>query len=228
MNPQPQIEHVGWIMVSLCATILMLQKELGLYHLSLSPDVIMIRYDLEKIPRPILFDLGLAQPLDGKSRAMMLDPMRREWLVRYVHPAYIAPELLDGAYNESTDAYGLGLVFYEMLSGHSAYEYKTRGENAVLIAVKQSRREALNRSDIPALAQVADRTVTNPSVRNYRNVDEFVKELMKFFGQVPPERTRPKRWYNNPNVRLVGLVAALALSGTLIFLGLLSLLGGGV
>lgn len=227
ISPQPQLEHIGWIVIDIAATLLLLQHELKIYHLALSPDVIFIRYDVEGLPRVMLFDLGMAQQYAEKS-ALPLSKEDRDWLTRLIHPSYTAPELFEGTYNPSTDTYGLGLLLYEMLNGTPAFSYNTRSENQLISDVKQQTREPLGRVDLPVLVNLIEETVNTENGRKPRNVKAFSAKLLGLFQPPPKERRTTKRWYENPQTQTIGLIFILTLTGFLLAVGtLMSLSTGG-
>ena len=80
-TPQPWYQHIGWIILGLADAITLLHQAQRL-HLCLSPDVILVRYDKQQIPRPLLLDLGIAS--DAQE-------ILRNWDRRWAPPAYTAP-----------------------------------------------------------------------------------------------------------------------------------------
>ena len=85
-NPQLWVSHVGWLMISLAATVNYLHMQ-GRYHFGLSPDSLLVRFDEKpNVPRILLFDLGV---VTDKAH------LKQDWYDFAVPPAYTAPELID-------------------------------------------------------------------------------------------------------------------------------------
>ncbi|MDZ4159084.1 MAG: protein kinase, partial [Anaerolineaceae bacterium] len=126
-NPQPWYQDAGWIVVSIADAIHYLHS-VGKLHLCVSPEHILVRFDKQGIPRPMLLDLGVGD--DGQN-------IHSLWNSSFTPAAYTSPEILDpnGKVGQATDVYGLGLIFYEMLAGHPAYEYKLIKDETVQAAV---------------------------------------------------------------------------------------------
>ena len=83
-NPQLWINHVGWLMASLAATVNYLHAQ-GRYHYGLSPDSLLVHFDEKQkpsAPRILLFDLGV---VTDKAH------LNKEWHAFAVPPAYTAP-----------------------------------------------------------------------------------------------------------------------------------------
>ena len=79
-------------------------------------------------PRVKLLDFGIAKLLEGDDEGLTQTGQR------VLTPAYAAPEQLRGEpVSTATDVYGLGVVLYELLSGHRPFE--AHGREALEIAV---------------------------------------------------------------------------------------------
>mgnify|MGYP002713117599 CR=1 FL=1 len=230
-NPQPQPRYIGWLSLILSDLLIMLQQEAGIQHMALNPDIILVREDLDGILRPLLFDLGMFhQPRPQFSQATPepalaggTNPMAgsrnlyHEWLSRYIHPAYTAPELFKvrtpGA---SIDVYGLSLMMYEMLTGRSAYPYETRTEQMIRSSVLDGDRRALNRSDLSEkITQIVETGLSLQPERRFPNVVDFSMILQSVFGAVPTERVENESWLqrNRQSLYMVILVVVLFLVG---------------
>ncbi len=91
----------------------------GLCHRDLKPANVMMRED----GRVVLIDFGLAKRLDGGTQLTTIGEVRGS-------PYYISPEQADGAAPDPrSDLYSLGVMFYEMLTGHRPF----RGSSIVAI-----------------------------------------------------------------------------------------------
>jgi serine/threonine protein kinase len=186
-NPQLWINHVGWLMVGVGATVNFLHTQ-GRYHLGLSPDSVLVRFDEKpNVPRVLLFDLGIATDRGHANQ---------EWHAFAVPPAYLAPELIDAdhlalAADFRTDVYGLGMVLYELLVGEPAFAFKLRGDRDVIQAILRGQRVAMNRiEDVSTTADVALQATRYEPAERQSTAYEFTQQLRKIFGDPPPPKRR--------------------------------------
>ena len=116
--------------VAYCRTIaesLGFAHDKGVVHRDVKPANILFRTD----GTLLLSDFGIAKQLDGSSDITLTGtPMGS--------PNYLSPEQAQGIdVTESTDIYGLGAIFYEMLTGEKAF----KGANQVDTIVEQLKGE---------------------------------------------------------------------------------------
>jgi serine/threonine protein kinase len=203
-NPQLWVNHVGWIMISMATAINFLHAK-GFYHLGISPDTVLVRFDDDpNAPRILLFDLGVMS---------MAEQLAINWHHFFVPPAYTAPELLDdssGRISHATDIYGLGLTLYELLVGEPAYTYKLNSDEEVYWAVKNSQPIPMNRiEDVKRVAQIALDAVAPEKARRQPDTAVFIDQLKTYFGDVPGEK--PSRWSSLNTIFLI-IAAILAIA----------------
>lgn len=106
----------------------------SIVHRDLKPDNIFLcheRADSSGVaaldPKVKLLDFGIAQIADGLHQ-------KTGSQLRLGTPAYMSPEQCEGgSVDYRSDIYALGLVAFEMLTGHAAFE----GANALQVALKQ-------------------------------------------------------------------------------------------
>ncbi|MCS6870144.1 MAG: protein kinase [Anaerolineae bacterium] len=185
-NPQPWYLHAAWLTISLADVVAFIHYKAQHLVLNLSPDTVLIRYDRDGIPRPLLMDLSLAAPPDR---------IDFDQLERYSMAAYIAPELLidreKGQYGAQTDVYGLGVLLYEMLKGRPPYAYRLRRPEDVRQEVRTQPIPPLDRTDLSAeINMIVTQAIDKSPTRRHKDVRTFAKELRKRFGEVPAERRR--------------------------------------
>jgi serine/threonine-protein kinase len=183
-NPQPWYQHAAWMTISLADVIAFLHIQANKLHLNLNPESILIRYDKQRIPRLTLLDLGT-----------LSDPQAVDttWIQQYNLPAYTAPELLspNGAIGHNADVYGLGLIFYEMLAGHSAYDYRLHRASELRQVIAQTSPAPLNRTDLSdEIHQIVVQAIDKAPSHRQQDVRAFAKMLRVKFGEVPAEKKR--------------------------------------
>ncbi len=203
-NPQLWINHVGWLMISAATAVNFLHAN-NFYHLSISPDVILVRFDDEpNVPRILLFDLGVVSDAPSLSQ---------NWHHFFVPPAYTAPELLNTAavrVSLATDVYGLGLTLYELLVGEPAYKFKLHSDQEVYWAVQNNRRNPMNRvEDVKMVAQIAMQATAPEKSQRQQDTAVFINELKAHFGAVPGPK--PSRWPSlNTILTIIAAILAIA------------------
>jgi serine/threonine protein kinase len=200
-NPQPWYQHVGWIILSIADVILYLHKA-GKYHLCINPDVVMVRFDKQGIPRAMLIDLGLGDA--GQN-------IHQQWNENYNLPAYTAPEISDGrsTVGPATDVYGMGMLLYEMLAGHPAYEYHLKKDEAVLNNVLQGGFKPSGRIDLKNVPEIAEKAINRQYNQRYPDIMSFAASLKQNFPVIPAER---KSFRINWRIVFIVLGALLAIS----------------
>jgi serine/threonine protein kinase len=94
------------------AGALVVLHDAGLCHRDLKPANVMMRPN----GGVVLIDFGLAKRVDNATQLTGAGEVRGS-------PYYIAPEQAEGlATDQRTDLYSLGIMFYEMLTGHRPYK----------------------------------------------------------------------------------------------------------
>lgn len=187
-NPQPWYQHAGWIVLSISDVLLYLHKQNKL-HLCLKPDIILVRYDQQGHPRPLLLDLGVSEP--GPA----IPP---SWDASYNLPAYTAPEIVSGKgpVSSATDVYGLGLLLYELLAGRPAYEYRLKKDQFIIHQVLEGAYPPTGRIDLQEIPAIAEKALHPDPSHRFTNVAEFFKALDAQLPRLPGEKKRRKiNWH---------------------------------
>ncbi len=179
-NPQPWFQHVGWITLSIADVVFYLHRA-GKLHLCLNPDVILVRYDKQGYPRPMLLDLGLAH--SGQD-------IHELWNESYNLPAYTAPEIADrrSGVGPATDVYGLGILLYEMLAGRPPYEYHLKKDEIVLRSVMGGEFKSTGRIDLKNIPEIAEKALNRQYNQRFPDVLSLVGALQPNFPGIPAER----------------------------------------
>lgn len=91
--------------------------QMQIVHRDLKPSNILVKENGE----PKLLDFGIAKVLDPLIMATDIDPTATQ--MRLMTPEYASPEQIEGrAVGPSSDIYSLGVILYELLTGHRPYE----------------------------------------------------------------------------------------------------------
>jgi serine/threonine protein kinase/tetratricopeptide (TPR) repeat protein len=114
----------------ICAALLYAHQHL-VVHCDLKPGNILVTDD----GTPKLLDFGIAKMLDpgvDNQEATVT-------VARMLTPEYASPEQIRGEpINTSTDIYSLGVIFYEILTGHRPYLLQTRRPHEVARAIVET------------------------------------------------------------------------------------------
>lgn len=157
---------------------------LGVIHRDLKPQNIMIDRD----GNPRIMDFGIARSIHSKSRTGTG--------VIIGTPEYMSPEQADGGEVDArSDIYSLGIILYEMATGHVPFE----GETPLSIAVKhkseppQNPRE-LNSQVSELLSRIIMKCLEKDKNRRYRNAGELLIDLEALArDEASGIRTTPKK-----------------------------------
>jgi serine/threonine protein kinase/alpha-tubulin suppressor-like RCC1 family protein len=149
---------------------------MGIVHRDVKPENVFVDAD----DRPLLADFGLARSMTGDSQLTMAG-------VAIGTPAYMPPEQIEGAPLDARgDVYSLGLVAWEMLSGHRPWE----GESLYAVLYHQRYEQLPDvrdlRDDVPDV--LADTIMVaiekHPSAR-WQSASQMIEALD---GAAPPRR----------------------------------------
>ena len=205
------------------ASALAAAHEAGIVHRDIKPENIMLRRDgYVKV-----LDFGIAKlaeeevpPTMPREEALLLVETNLGSILGTAR--YMSPEQACGAHVDSrTDIWSLGVVLYEMVTGHTPFTGDTPQEVMSAILEKEPPPLARYVKRAPAeLQQIINKTLRKDCVHRYHNAHELLQALKglrhKLEVEVELERAAAPlwlRWARSPvAVVLALLVAVLALA----------------
>jgi serine/threonine protein kinase len=202
----------------------------GIVHRDIKPENVILRNDgIVKV-----LDFGLAK-LTGRDSAGFVDSeattlahLKTDSGVVMGTATYMSPEQARGQEVDArTDVFSLGVVLYEMLTGHLPFE----GSNIYeVIAEILSDRESppLSRysPEVPAeLERIVSKALRKNREERYQTIKDFLLDLQSLRQQLEFEKTHPSRWSRDHQavrgsgrqrqmqLRVIGIVCGLVLVG---------------
>jgi pentatricopeptide repeat protein len=128
------------IFLDVCEAVHAAHK-LKVVHRDLKPSNILVKTG----GTPKLLDFGIAKLLDAELADNTIEPTATA--MRMMTPEYASPEQVSGGeITPASDIYSLGVMLYELLSGHRPYRLKNRSPIEIARVVCEQSPESLSRS----------------------------------------------------------------------------------
>ncbi|MBI2900980.1 MAG: protein kinase [Planctomycetes bacterium] len=187
----------------------------GVVHRDLKPSNIII----DGKGNPILLDFGLAHDISRHTKLTVTGTILGT-------PFYMAPEQVEGKQVDArTDVYALGVLLYEMLTGHLPFRAENEFELYRQISTHEPPNPSTVESRVPRDLEIVCLKAMDkqPSVR-YANAGEFADDLRRYLdGQ--PIQARPvsmpvRVWRRIKEHRIVAVAGA-----SMLFVGLIVMVG---
>src|SRR5438552_5856015 len=206
------------------ASALAAAHQAGIVHRDIKPENIMLRPDgYVKV-----LDFGIAKLAEEelpaampRDEALLLVETNLGAILGTVR--YMSPEQACGAHvDKTTDIWSLGVVLYEMLTGHAPFTGDTSQD--VMFSILEKAPPPLTHyiARAPAeLQQIASKTLRKDRAQRYRSANELLNALKDLRRKLEAELERAAaplwlRWARSP-VALVLIVLAAALALTVPF-----------
>lgn len=197
----------------------------GFVHRDLKPANVMVG----SFGETQVMDWGLARPAPGEAGARWRTHLPPELAAQTAEgsvlgtPAYLAPELLEGAAaGAAADVWSLGLVLFEILAGHRAFQ--GQDSQAVLAQVRAGRLPELQLPErLSPLGSLLARATARDPQRRFADAKELADELTRFlegrrlqthrYSPVQLLRETLAAWRLPLGLALGGLLAAAGVAG---------------
>ena len=206
------------------ASALAAAHQAGIVHRDIKPENIMLRPDgYVKV-----LDFGIAKLAEQevpvampRDEALLLVETNLGSILGTVR--YMSPEQVCGAHvDKSTDIWSLGVVLYEMVTGHAPFTGETPGEVMASILEKEPAPLTSYNKQTPAeLQQIISKTLRKDRQERYHSAPELLQALKNLRHKLEVEAELERstaapsrlRWTRSPAaLALVVLIAALAVA----------------
>ena len=234
----PDLDQRLEIFLQVCAAIRHAHQR-QVVHRDLKPSNVLVS-EVEHRPFAKVIDFGIAEALDRAPGELPLTGSGK----LFGTPEYLSPESFDGDIDTRADVYSLGVLLYELVTGHRPFR-RSRDAEALVEAIRRgdllSPGEAIRgASDLPFseegdryrwlkrvrgdLESIIRKAMHPNRERRYGSVEDLAKEVERFLAHQPVE-ARPATYWHDLRLlfrRRKGSVITAAFIALLILLGTVS------
>jgi tetratricopeptide (TPR) repeat protein len=158
------------------ATALAAAHDKGILHRDIKPENIMLTGSGSHPGQVKLLDFGLAQQATDETGLLETATALTMPGMLAGTPQYMAPEVLNGdPADRRSDIFALGVVFYEMLSGHHPFAAPT--PTAMLGQVLHQPPRPLDATVPASFAAIVNRALAKSPAERYQTAHEIVRDL---------------------------------------------------
>jgi tetratricopeptide (TPR) repeat protein/predicted Ser/Thr protein kinase len=201
-------KEAAGIIVQVCRALEAAHAE-GVIHRDLKPQNIMV----DAHDRVIVMDFGIARSIEMRGMTQTGELLGT--------PAYMSPEQAKGEKLDArSDLFSLGIIFYELLAGHSPYEADTELAAMYKRTTEHVRPPIEIAPEIPKpLSDIAVRCLEIAKDKRYASATEILRELEPWVGTLPGTRLliARKRSFSERIVWIVSGALVVLMAGVLVF-----------
>jgi serine/threonine protein kinase len=173
----------------------------GFVHRDIKPDNIMFRDD----GTPVILDFGIAKQKDGDSKMTKTGTI--VGTTGYMSPEQAMGQELD----ERSDIYSLGVMMYELLTGHVPF----RGETAVAVLLKHVQEiPPPLPNNLSAFQPAIDKCLAKKPQDRYNRASEMVEHLQELLSlykqQTPSASSGTSTYASTANITPANATVAIA------------------
>lgn len=152
-----------------CSRALAYAHQMGITHRDIKPANILAVVSASAVQEVKLTDFGTA--FDHRADTTLVAGIGS--------PAYMAPEqIADGSVADQTDLYSLGVVMYQLLTGHLPYEAKNNASLLYQVLHVEPTRPSMHRKGLPSeVERVVLKALAKRPENRYASWDEFAADL---------------------------------------------------
>lgn len=152
----------------------------GIVHRDLKPDNIMLaQVEGQEVVK--VLDFGIAKVIRGERR---IDALETQAGTVFGTPRYMSPEQAQSKpLDARSDLYSLGVIFYQMLTGHAPFE----DSDAVVVMARHIKTKPRRPSDVrpdlkipPRLERLVQRLMEKDRNKRPQSSEELIDALTKF------------------------------------------------